>query len=295
MSGLVSSQGITSQGGADDTVYGASWNSSLKGATKNAIYDKIETLGAGGGDLTVVSIDNTDSPYTVTATDGMIEVDASAGDVNITLPAVASSAGKELTFVRTDDTQANLITISGDANISGQSNKLMSVKAYPETGFGILYAGVGLNATAFFGECESAKNVVAIWVLASGGSQSMDIFSAVPNTTNWDVTRVHTSGTLDFEELRWQRILLPSTMVLAQGDLFGAQFNGTGPAVKIGTQGFSMPNRFYNSPLNGGETNINISDSGTAGYAVIAEVESATAYDIAKLIGGSTQWIETIA
>lgn len=35
---------IVEAGGADDTAYGGSWNSNLDAATKNALYDKIQTL-----------------------------------------------------------------------------------------------------------------------------------------------------------------------------------------------------------------------------------------------------------
>lgn len=34
---------------AVDEVYGPAWDGSLEVPTKNAVYDKIETLGAGGG------------------------------------------------------------------------------------------------------------------------------------------------------------------------------------------------------------------------------------------------------
>jgi len=47
MSGLVSSKGIVSQQPASDAAYAASWNGDLTPPSKNAVYDKIETLSAG--------------------------------------------------------------------------------------------------------------------------------------------------------------------------------------------------------------------------------------------------------
>ncbi len=45
MSGLVSSKGIVSQQPSSDVAYGASWNGDLTPPSKNAVYDKIETVG----------------------------------------------------------------------------------------------------------------------------------------------------------------------------------------------------------------------------------------------------------
>ena len=54
------------------------------------------------------------SDYTVLDVDGTIEVDASSGDITITLPVVTSLSGYRYTIVRVDEVYTNLVTIIGN-------------------------------------------------------------------------------------------------------------------------------------------------------------------------------------
>lgn len=67
--------------------------------------------------------------YTALATDDTILVDATAGAITITLPAVASSAGVTLT-VKKIDSSGNAVTLDGNASetIDGATTKALSAQ-----------------------------------------------------------------------------------------------------------------------------------------------------------------------
>ena len=66
----------------------------------------------GWRDLVHTTIDDTDSPYTVLATDEVILCDALAGPITVNMPALSSS-GRVIT-VKKIDASANFVTIDGD-------------------------------------------------------------------------------------------------------------------------------------------------------------------------------------
>jgi len=70
---------------------------------------------------TITSIDNTDSPYTVLATDRTILADSSGGAITINLPAAASNTGRKIKIKKTNQSGA-LVTIdaSGSETIDGE-------------------------------------------------------------------------------------------------------------------------------------------------------------------------------
>lgn len=97
----------------------------------------------GAGTVTIkinhdrVVIDDTDSPYSITI-EYIIIVDASAGDVILNLPAIASAIQVEHIIKRSDDTPANDVTINTNASetIEGATsyslpNKYDYVELYP--------------------------------------------------------------------------------------------------------------------------------------------------------------------
>jgi hypothetical protein len=59
--GTLSTLAVTGDVTVADEAYGVGWNSSLEVPTKNALYDKIETLGAGGVPTTITVADTTDT------------------------------------------------------------------------------------------------------------------------------------------------------------------------------------------------------------------------------------------
>jgi hypothetical protein len=76
---------ITSLGGTltgdlvvPDEAYGAGWNGSMEAPTKNAVYDKIETLGSGGGGLT----DGDKGDVLVASSGASLTVQSAAGNFN---------------------------------------------------------------------------------------------------------------------------------------------------------------------------------------------------------------------
>jgi hypothetical protein len=58
-----------------------------------------------------VSLDNTDSPYTITGTQQFILIDPSGGDVTINMPDVATYPGREIRFKLTQAAGANTVTL----------------------------------------------------------------------------------------------------------------------------------------------------------------------------------------
>lgn len=60
---------------------------------------------------------NTDSPYTITATDYVIRADATSGNITLNLPTAASIAGRIYTIIRKDIlSSTNIVTIDGSGS-----------------------------------------------------------------------------------------------------------------------------------------------------------------------------------
>ena len=81
----------------------------------------------------VLSVNNTDSPVTLTATDGyrLVVCDTSSGAITVNLPAIASSAGREIVIknlggnaVTIDPNGAETIDGASDNQLSGQYSKV---------------------------------------------------------------------------------------------------------------------------------------------------------------------------
>lgn len=84
---VLNTDGTVSFGGevsVPDEAYGVSWNGSLEVPTKNAIYDKIETIG-GGGTL--------DQAYDFGGAGAGRSITANSGAVEITVPDTSNNAG----------------------------------------------------------------------------------------------------------------------------------------------------------------------------------------------------------
>lgn len=134
-----------------DEVYGAGWNGSLEVPTKNALYDKIETIGGGvsdgdKGDVTVASsgtvwtIDGKPSGAFVGTTDtqtltnktltspaistptGIVKGDVGLGNVDNTSDATKAAATETLTNKTIDTDGPNTIKIKGMTLSASSSN-----------------------------------------------------------------------------------------------------------------------------------------------------------------------------
>ncbi|MGB2185104.1 MAG: hypothetical protein ACPH5P_00345 [Akkermansiaceae bacterium] len=109
---------------ADDTPYDATWDSNTNAPTKNAIYDKIETLGAGGGGGTQLA-DSVNASYTaLIAADGhsynSIDGNArglNAVDLQIRRNAMTEVAGGSISTIVGG--QSNEIS-NGGSGVNGQ-------------------------------------------------------------------------------------------------------------------------------------------------------------------------------
>ena len=75
----------------------------------------------------IVSITNAESPYTLPVDVSVLLIDASGGDVTVDLYASAGNSGKKVTFLRTDTTFANSVTLDPNAaeTYDGQTTKLL--------------------------------------------------------------------------------------------------------------------------------------------------------------------------
>lgn len=69
----------------------------------------------GGIYTPVTSIDDTDSPYTVLATDSVIIADATSGAITVNLPAVSGTDGRTIR-VKKIDSSANAVTLDGNSS-----------------------------------------------------------------------------------------------------------------------------------------------------------------------------------
>lgn len=159
-----------------DEVYGAGWNGSLEPPTKNALYDKIETMGGGGGGTvdtvvagTNIDVDATDpanpivSVETLTLAD-VSDVTASAAEVNI-LDGVTADATELNTL---DGITATVTELNYTDGVTSPLQTQMGGKA--STALGNL-ASVAINTTLLPASNDGAA-------LGSGTLGFSDLFLA---------------------------------------------------------------------------------------------------------------------
>lgn len=97
-----------------DEAYGVGWNGVLEPATKNALYDKISTLGAGGG-LTV--LDDHDTTGALGLTADSVQA-ATAVPTSVTLP--GSGASAQIRFINRSGSPINVLRGGADTiNVEG--------------------------------------------------------------------------------------------------------------------------------------------------------------------------------
>lgn len=99
----------------DDEVYGAGWDGSLEVPTKNAVYDKIETLGV--GDMLLGTIQTVTAAKTFNVGTLLLDDSDSAFDLILGSTSTITTANKTLTFDVNDADRT--LTLSGDATVSG--------------------------------------------------------------------------------------------------------------------------------------------------------------------------------
>lgn len=114
---------------ADDTAYGVSWNGNTDAATKNAIYDKIETVTGGGDAVSIDSVAVVDPDFVSTGdidfvdTANTITANINAGaivnaDVNASAAIAASKLDSSLIVSTEIDTYGELNTIVADVTLT---------------------------------------------------------------------------------------------------------------------------------------------------------------------------------
>lgn len=96
-------------GTVSDAVYDASWNGNTTTApSKNAVYDKIETLG-GGSAYTVTSVTSATYNEAATANETILLCNCASNDITVNLP---TAVGNTATFqIKKIDSTANEVTI----------------------------------------------------------------------------------------------------------------------------------------------------------------------------------------
>lgn len=89
-----------------------------------------DTPSGGSSTLSIVSIDNTDSPYSVANTVDILLVDTSGGAVEVDLPASSGNDGESLIIQYTDTGLSNAITIDPNASdtINGSSTTTLNTE-----------------------------------------------------------------------------------------------------------------------------------------------------------------------
>lgn len=105
----------------DEAYDATNWNGSLEVPTKNAIRDKIESMGAGGGGVSVTTI--TADTTVVADANGwqIILVDATAAPVTVELPTAVGVTDK-VYVVKKTDTGGNNVTIIGNGSETFDGN-----------------------------------------------------------------------------------------------------------------------------------------------------------------------------
>lgn len=85
-------------------------------------------LFAKGESTSIVSIDDTDSPYTATASNGTVLCDQTSGNIVINLPAVASVEGLKLVFKCIGTTNTITLTPDGSETIDGDPDYVLTTQ-----------------------------------------------------------------------------------------------------------------------------------------------------------------------
>ena len=89
--------------------------------TGNAVISGSLTISGSLLNTGTVSIDDTDSPYTITGTQQFILIDPSSGDVTINMPDASTYPGRQIFFKLTQAAGANTVTLQrqGSDTIDG--------------------------------------------------------------------------------------------------------------------------------------------------------------------------------
>jgi hypothetical protein len=149
-----------------DEVYGVGWNGSLEVPTKNALYDKIETLGTGGGQSTYDAI-----------------VAPSGGDYTTLGAAIAAASAGWRIFVKTGtysesaiSTALNNLTIDG----AGGENSIIALTTVACTfsGTGVTLKNIGFTASTGYLHMTGAEaNLESVlWDSTDIGSSQASIY-----------------------------------------------------------------------------------------------------------------------
>lgn len=148
-----------------DEVYGAGWNASLEPPTKNAVFDKIETLG-GGGDMVLADAQTVTGAKTFDAATLLLNDTDSAFDLELGSTSTITSANKTLIF---DVNNANrTLTLGADVTLDQDvSNAASPVFAVT-------------NMTGSAAGIDSAATTHA----ASDGSSHSDVVANTAKNTN---------------------------------------------------------------------------------------------------------------
>lgn len=90
-------------------------------------FTKVDTTG-GSSTLTVTSIDNTDSPFSLATSTDVLLVDASSGAIIVNFPTSSASGSGKTYFVKKTDSSVNAITLNraGSDTLEGETSQVIS-------------------------------------------------------------------------------------------------------------------------------------------------------------------------
>ncbi|MGV6830303.1 MAG: hypothetical protein ACWA5P_01915 [bacterium] len=215
---------VGSSGGgttADDTPYGASWDGNTDAATKNAIYDQIETIVAGTGQLQYQA--EITANTTLTTEKGLFYVYPvnSDSDIEITIPTGVYVENDVITFERrglgnVELVQASGVRLRGIADAEGKffindvggvvtimcrGSEEFTIAGNLKTG---LYGQVEVDYYGTLREGDTAKNISVVgngfhdnMLVSLTGNATLNSFTVVDNQhLTLNITETGTAGDL---------------------------------------------------------------------------------------------------
>lgn len=234
-----------------DEAYGAGWNGSLEPPTKNAVYDKVETLGAGGGQTLVTHIVAASGGTHTTL--GAAIADASNGDTIYVREgsyseSAISSALTDLTIIGENPESSILSFTTANLTLSGARVAIKNVRLSFTSGVftasgadqviegcSIIRSGTGIgvsldgNNGRFVNNRHEMSGSTSRAFLLNGNHWAVtgNIFDAATGTASDTQGTVHVAG--DYNTISGNSILVSEASAAYPGGIIyvasGAQFN----------------------------------------------------------------------
>lgn len=222
--------------------------------------------------LEIVTLVNSDSPYTVLTTDSIIACNTTSGSITVNLPAAASVEGRTYWIKKINGSNTVTIEPNGAETIDGQANYLLlglyDYIACVSTGAAWLI--IDRDIVQFLNTTTAPVAIPGtgdIWYAASGNSLTLP-------EGDWELTGKVTWGTT------------ANLLTTVRTGWFGANGADTG-ATPAGISNAAILNGFQGTTGAGNNTNIYSNDNGGAQYLTA----QASIMTIRVASGGSTVYL----